>query len=237
MVGISTAGPLGPLLVCRLDSSSTVEAEFLISALQGLGDISPVFVGADNLLNTSRFTGCSILLVVGWEAQDHAGQLIEDFRELYPNKPIVVFSNKNDPRIRTKAFVKGTDNYISPDCSEAEIRAKVRRLWRLAQIGEQTSGMRDAPIRVRGLEIWLNEMVVLQNGQPVQLSPRELAMLIFLAKQHPQSVSRQTLEREVFGFRGDPGTNVVAVHVHRLRRKISPDGAILRTIPGGYQLS
>ena len=217
------------------------EAEYFVSVLRDLGRIVPVFVGADNLLKTSRFMGVSMLLVTGWEAQDREARLLEDFRKAFPDKPVVVLGRRNCPRIRMEAFVKGTDNYISPDCTEAEIEAKARRLWRLvkngAQNGEQKVGMKNAPIKMRSLEIWLEEMVVLQNGRPVPLSQRELAMLIYLAKKHPSAVSRQTLEREVFGCRGDPGTNVVAVHIHRLRKKISPDGDILRTIPGGYQLN
>lgn len=232
MVGISNAQGAGPILIYGVDPGSKAQAEFFLSAIREIDRSVPVLVGPDTPLNTGRFAGCSMLLIVGWTAGAREARKLAEFRKAFAQKPVVVFGRSGDPQARAEAFVAGADNYIQPDCTKPEIRAKMHRLLQLSR----KSGMQAPPVRLRDLEIWLEEMIVLKNGRQVQLSQRELDMLIFLARAHPASVSRQTLEREVFGLRNDPGTNVVAVHMHRLRKKISADGDILKTIPGGYQL-
>ncbi|GKY89224.1 response regulator transcription factor [Sinisalibacter aestuarii] len=232
-MGAFSRREVSPVVVYGVDSSTKVEAEHYLNTVQDLGQVVPVFVSAADMENPLRFSGCSMFVMMGWNALEHEVRILQEFRKASPHIPIIVHGRRNDPQIRMEAFVQGADNFVSSDCPSAEIHAKIQRLWRLAH----TKRDKESTIEVHGLEVWPEEKVVLKEGRRVQLSKRELDMLVCLAKKHPQAVSRQTLEREVFGCRADPGTNVVAVHMHRLRKKISANGKLLRTVPGGYRLT
>ncbi|MBF9031734.1 hypothetical protein HKCCE3408_15140 [Rhodobacterales bacterium HKCCE3408] len=172
-----------------------------------------------------------MLVLLGWTASPEQVDVIRSYRQAGPRKPILVVSRHADVALREQAFREGADNFVTPDHSELECVAKVRRLWNMA-----SQWVENAPISVGALEIWPEHKVVLNEGKRVQLSRKEMDVLTFLAERHPRTVSRRVLEQKVFGLRNDPGTNVVAVHVHRLRKKISEKGDLLKTVPGGYKL-
>ncbi|WP_205171131.1 winged helix-turn-helix domain-containing protein, partial [Burkholderia sp. LMG 13014] len=76
-------------------------------------------------------------------------------------------------------------------------------------------------------------------GRPVALLPREYLLLEFLMRHADQTVSRTMLFEAVWGYRLDERTNVIDVHVSRLRKKLDPTGALslIRTVRGsGYTL-
>ncbi|MEI9927757.1 MAG: winged helix-turn-helix domain-containing protein [Sphingomonas sp.] len=103
-------------------------------------------------------------------------------------------------------------------------------------------GLRLVPLEIviGPLSIDPVERRVTRSGRPIALLPREYALLLHLARQEGRCVDRAELLRAVWGLRFDPGTNVVEVHISRLRAKLDRGfGApLLRTEKGlGYRLT
>lgn len=176
------------------------------------------------------------LIVTGWRALPDEVAFVSRFRQGAAFAPILVIAANDDKDARDQAFIAGADNYVSPDASESEIILKASRLRDLAEMAK----IAEAPLTFGGLSIWLHANMVMRDHEPISLSRRELAILMCLARNSPEVVSREQMEREALGIRHDPGTNVVAVHIHRIRLKIGngKNNKLIQSIPGqGYRLS
>ncbi|APR51620.1 winged helix-turn-helix domain-containing protein [Sphingomonas koreensis] len=93
--------------------------------------------------------------------------------------------------------------------------------------------------RIGDLRIDRVRRTIARAGIPIPLVPREFALLLYLAERHGEFVSRRELLEQVWGLRFDPGTNVVAVHISKLRAKIDRGFAapMIRGVKGlGYRL-
>jgi two-component system OmpR family response regulator len=97
----------------------------------------------------------------------------------------------------------------------------------------------ETEIGVGDLEMDLLARQVKRAGQPIELQPREFRLLEFLMRHHGQVVTRTMLLEKVWDYHFDPQTNVIDVHVSRLRRKIDKGFAypLIHTVRGtGYVL-
>lgn len=184
-------------------------------------------------IRADAVTSSHLAIFAGWRAEREEIGLLRTLRRSDVNKPILVVGANSRVESRNLAFVNGADNYLSPGYLGTELGAKVNR-----HVARSEFGIEEKPINLQTLRIWPNQAIVMQGNERVPLSRKELTMLLCLAKRSPNPVSREELEREAFGLRHNPGTNVVAVHIHRLRSKFENGSDVLRTVPGkGYQLN
>jgi two-component system OmpR family response regulator len=101
------------------------------------------------------------------------------------------------------------------------------------------AGAADTVLRVADLEMDLLSRTVRRAGQALELQPREFRLLEYLMRHAGQVVTRTMLLEGVWDYHFDPQTNVIDVHISRLRGKIDKgfDPALLRTVRGaGYSL-
>jgi len=153
-------------------------------------------------------------------------------RERWPTIPAIVLSAQAEPDDRVDVFSAGADYYPCAPYNELEIRA---RLWSI----RQRLAQRPNSISIRDFELYKDTRTVLYSGRPVQLSPTEFDILHCLVSGYPYPVNRKTLLKKVFHLDIEPGTNVVEVHIHRLRRKLVDNKVkqLLKTVSGqGYVL-
>ncbi len=125
----------------------------------------------------------------------------------------------------------GADDALSVQSSDALIAARIAAIVR--------RGMATRWLRIGDLGIDTLERQVSRAGRAIPLLPREYRLLLVLARTPGQTVSRQTLVSALCGLRFDPGTNVIEVHMSRLRAKLDRGFAVpmLRTERGqGYRL-
>jgi two-component system OmpR family response regulator len=95
-------------------------------------------------------------------------------------------------------------------------------------------------LRVADLEMDLLKREVIRAGRPIQLQPREFRLLEYLMRHAGQVVTRTMLLEQVWDYHFDPQTNVIDVHISRLRGKIDKDfdSPLLQTVRGaGYMIS
>ncbi len=160
--------------------------------------------------------------------------LIEELRRRRVTTPVLILSAKHSVDDRVRGLQTGGDDYLTKPFAFAELLARVQALLRRA------SGTAE-PMRlvVGDLTLDLITRDVRRGDQPVELRPREYALLEYLMRNAGRVVSKTMILAHVWDYRFDPGTNVVDVLVFRLREKIdrSFETRLLHTVRGvGYVL-
>jgi len=152
--------------------------------------------------------------------------------------PAMVLSALATVDDRVDGLRAGADDYLVKPFSFAELSARIeallRRTDRIAADAQPTR------LNVGDLEIDLLARTVTRDGRSIALGAREFNLLEYLARHAGQVVTRTMMLEKIWNYHFDPGSNVVDVHIGRLRRKIEEGfGApILHTVRGaGYRLS
>ena len=151
--------------------------------------------------------------------------------------PVVILSALDSVDDRIDGLRGGSDDYLTKPFSFAELLARAEALLRRAEVGGTSAQTR---LVVGDLEINLLSRDVRRQGKVIRLVPREYNLLEFLPRHAGQVVTRTMMLEKIWNYHFDPGTNVVDVHVGRLRRKIDDgfDRPLLHTVRGaGYRLS
>jgi two-component system OmpR family response regulator len=133
---------------------------------------------------------------------------------------------------RVRGLTGGADDYLGKPFAFAEL---VARLDVLVRRGAPRPGR----VRIRHLEIDVPAHRVWVAGEPVELSPKQFALLAFLVAHAGEVVSRAMLVEQVFGYAFDAVTNIVDVHLSNLRQKIDRPGqpSLVTTVRGvGFRL-
>jgi len=148
--------------------------------------------------------------------------------------PVLILSALGDVDDRVKGLKAGGDDYLVKPYAFAELLARLEALLR--------RGRADAPdttLKLADLEMDLVGRTVRRAGKPIELKPKEFALLEYLMRHAGHVVTRTMLLENVWDYSFDPQTNVIDVHISRLRQKIDKgqDKPLLSTIRGaGYSL-
>ena len=160
--------------------------------------------------------------------------MVERLRQDGDQTPVLFLSALGEINHRVEGLRAGGDDYLVKPYAFAELIARVEALARRRETGSvQTL------LRVGELEMDLIGRVVRRRGQEIDLQPREFQLLEFLMRHAGQSVTRTMLLEKVWEYHFDPQTNVIDVHISRLRSKIDKgfDRPMLQTVRGaGYRL-
>ena len=134
---------------------------------------------------------------------------------------ILVLSALGRAAQRVEGLEKGADDYLPKPFEPEELRARLRALLRRATMQVLDNDM----MAFSDLEIRLKARTVHVRREHVAVSPREFELIVFLAQNAGHVVTRMQLLENVWNLHFDPGTNVVDVHVGRLRRKLEEAGS------------
>jgi two-component system OmpR family response regulator len=152
--------------------------------------------------------------------------------------PALVLSALGTVDDRVKGLRAGADDYLAKPFSFAELLARVEALLRRAE--GASADVQVTRLTVGDLEIDLLARSVVRQGRAIALGAREFNLLEFLARHAGQVVTRTMMLEKIWNYHFDPGSNVVDVHIGRLRRKLEEgfSAPILHTVRGaGYRLS
>ena len=175
-----------------------------------------------------------ILVVdLGLPDQDGIG-LILHLRQMGLRAPVLILSARRSVDDRVRGLEQGGDDYLTKPFALAELLARLRNLLkRNSPAGEATR------LRVMDLELDLLRREATRSGQPLQLTQQEFVLLEYLCRNAGRVVTRSMILDKVWGMRIQPDTNVVDVHIYRLRGKVDGAGQqpLIRTMRGvGYVL-
>jgi two-component system OmpR family response regulator len=160
--------------------------------------------------------------------------IVESARSAGRRAPILVLSALGEVDDRVEGLRRGGDDYLVKPFAFSELLA---RLEALARRGDTEKG--ETRLKVGDLEMDLLARNVKRAGRLVDLKPREFQLLEYLMRHAGQVVTRTMLLEKVWGYHFDPQTNVIDVHISRLRGKIDKgfDTPLLHTVRGaGYVL-
>lgn len=161
--------------------------------------------------------------------------VVAELRRAGRDTPVLMISALSDVDERVRGLRAGGDDYLTKPFAPDEMSARAEVLLRRRQ--PQAVVQR---LRVADLELDLVSHVAYRGGQPLTLLPTEYRLLEFLMRNSGQVLTRTMIFETVWGFHFDPGTNVIDVHIARLRRKIDGTGqlALIHTVRGtGYMIA
>jgi len=160
--------------------------------------------------------------------------LIEEMRDKGDQTPVLILSALGQVDDRVTGLRAGGDDYLAKPYAFSELLARVEVLARRRKSGEA-----DTVYRVGDLEMDRLAHTVSRGGKVIPLQPREFRLLEYLMKHAGQVVTRTMLLENVWDYHFDPQTNVIDVHISRLRAKIDKgfDETLLQTVRGaGYMI-
>ena len=176
------------------------------------------------------------ILIVDLGLPDEDGlSLILRLRQLGLRAPVLILSARRSVDDRVRGLEQGGDDYLTKPFALAELLARVRNL-----VKRNTSSATEATrLRVLDLELDLLRREASRSGEILNLTPQEFVLLEYLCRNAGRVVTRSMILDAVWGMRIQPDTNVVDVHIYRLRGKVDTNGRqpLIRTLRGvGYVL-
>ncbi|WP_294333455.1 response regulator transcription factor [uncultured Sphingomonas sp.] len=172
------------------------------------------------------------LLIVDRQLPDGEGlDLIAALRADGFRTPALVLSALGSLDDRVRGLRAGGDDYLPKPFALVELLARVEALLR------RPDERRDTRLIVGPLDLDLLEGKASRAGRPLDLLPRELKLLDYLVRRPGRIVTRSMLLQDVWGYSFEPNSNVVDVHIGRLRRKVDGEGEVqlIRNVRGqGY---
>lgn len=160
----------------------------------------------------------------------HGLAVLRELRRVKPRQPILVLSALDQVEERVDGLDRGADDYLPKPFAMTELLARLRSVVRRATL--------DAPsslVRIGALELDLARRSALRDGRPLNLTPREYALLMFLVARRGRVVTREEIGKHVIDRAFEPSSNAIDVSVCGLRHKIG-DPDYVTTVRGvGYR--
>lgn len=209
-------------------------ARTLKKALEEDGHV--VDVASDGVTGESMASdaGYDVLVLDRMLPHKEGQDVVRDLRQAGVSTPVLILSALDGVQHRVEGLNAGSNDYLGKPFSTDELLARVRALWH----GRDRNGP-ITRLQVGDLEMDLLARTVHRGGGKIDLQPREFRLLEYLMRNAGTVVTRTMLLEKVWDYHFDPQTNVIDVHISRLRAKIDRDFSkpLLHTVRGlGYRL-
>ncbi len=160
--------------------------------------------------------------------------VVQELRQRSVHTPVLILTARDEVDSRVRGLELGADDYLSKPFDLAELMARVHALVRRAKLRHG-----DVSLSAGNLTLDPLKREVTRNGQRIDLSPREFALLEFLMRNAGRTVSRSRIAEAVWNYQFDTETNVVDVYINYLRKKLAvkDQPTLIQTVRGvGYRL-
>lgn len=209
-------------------------AQFLQKALKESGHTADLAEDGEAGLALAEGGGYDVLIVDRMLPKLEGLAVVKSLRSIGNRTPVLILSALGEVDDRVKGLRAGGDDYLTKPYAYTELLARIEALGRRAVPEEQET-------RYVVGDLVLDRLAhrVTRGGEPIPLQPREYRLLEYLMKHAGQVVTRTMLLENVWDYHFDPQTNVIDVHVSRLRGKIDKgfDAPLLHTVRGaGYMI-
>ena len=159
--------------------------------------------------------------------------LCRAIKAVHPELPIIFFTANDLESDVLTGFDLGAEDYITKPFDLREVNIRIRAVLRRFQ---KTLGPeKREQISIPGGQIYENERAVVQDGEPVELTPKEFDLLVWLLKNPRQVFTRTHLLDEIWGYDFMGDTRTVDIHIQRLRKKLYMGRSIITVFGVGYK--
>jgi DNA-binding response OmpR family regulator len=158
--------------------------------------------------------------------------VLRSLREEHNPVPVLLLTARGELDDRVEGLKQGADDYLAKPFFIEELAARLQALIR------RTSGERLSELRIADLTVNLVTREVSRGDRRIELTPREFSLLTYLMRSPGHVYTRTQILEHVWEYFFNPGTNVVDVHIRRLRAKLTVEGEepIVETVRGvGYR--
>jgi two component transcriptional regulator, winged helix family len=223
----------GPMKILVIEDDREA-AEYLEKALVEAGHTAHVARDGETGFSLADAESYDVLIVDRMLPRRDGLSVIAGMRARGNETPALILSALGEVDDRVKGLRAGGDDYLTKPYAFAELLARIEVLNRRATV-------RDGETMYRAGDLELDRLshTVKRAGREITLQPREFRLLEYLMRHGGQVVTRTMLLENVWDYHFDPQTNVIDVHVSRLRSKIEKgfDKPLLHTVRGaGYML-
>ncbi|MEM1104363.1 MAG: response regulator transcription factor [Pseudomonadota bacterium] len=219
------------ILVIEDDASA---AAHVVKGLRGSGHSVDLATDGEAGLMMAEAGGYDAFVVDRMVPKADGLSVVRKLRASGDDTPALFLSALGELNHRVEGFDAGGDDYLPKPYAFAELLARVEALGR-----RRAAPPKQTVLSTMDLELDLLTRAVRRGGQRIDLQPREFKLLSYLLRHAGRIVTRAMLLENVWGYHFDPQTNVIDVHISRLRSKIDKgfDTPLLETVRGsGYRL-
>lgn len=209
-------------------------ASYLMHALDESGHIAHHASDGDTGYAMASSMDYDVLIIDRMLPRRNGISIIESLRAEGNNTPILILSALGEVDDRVKGLRAGGDDYLTKPYAFTELLARIEVMARRTAPSEA-----ETAYKVGDLTLDRLSRKVERNGETINLQPREFRLLEYLMKNAGRLVTRTMLLENVWDYHFDPMTNVIDVHMSRLRAKVDKgyDTPLLHTIRGaGYMV-
>jgi two-component system, OmpR family, response regulator len=233
---MSKFGVWSPMQVLIIEDDRDA-AGYMAKGLKESGhNIETVHSGKEGLLIAAG-ADFDVLIVDRMLPELDGLSLVRTLRATGNQTPVLFVSALGDVDERVKGLRSGGDDYLAKPYAFSELLARLESLVRRSATG--TTAGPETVLHYQDLSLDLLARRVTRAGRPIDLQPREFKLLEVLMRHAGQVMTRTMLLEKVWDYRFDPQTNVIDVHISRLRQKIDRGYAqpLIQTVRGaGYSL-
>ena len=141
-------------------------------------------------------------------------EVLRTLRDRGVTVPVLVLTAQDSVEFKVDALRAGADDYVTKPFSFEELLARVEALSRRPKL------LTGRSLKVADLALDLESREVLRDGKPIELTPKEYAVLEYLMRHQGRVMSRTLITEYAWDYHFDPGTNIVDVVINRLRKKV-----------------
>lgn len=216
-----------------LVEDDTQVCDFIKKGLVEAGHIIDIKFNGKDGLSAAQNRFYDVIILDRMLPQLDGISIIQTLRVDGNSTPIIILSALADVEDRVLGLKSGGDDYLVKPFAFAELLARVEIL------GRRNTLINDQPSKLKAgqLELDLITRLVSREGRIIELQAREFKLLEYMLRHKNQVITRAMLLENVWDYHFDPQTNVIDVHISRLRNKVDKDfqTQIIRTVRGsGY---
>lgn len=211
-------------------------ADFISQSLEKSKHDSEVAYDGNSGLEKALNNKYDVLIVDRMLPEIEGLEIIKKLREKNITTPVLILSALGETDDRVKGLKSGGDDYLVKPFAFEELLARIEALVRREAMKNNVQ----TEIEVHGLTLDLLKRTAIRDNEEIELNGKEFKLLEYLLRNQGQNITRTMILENVWNYHFDPQTNIIDVHISRLRQKLGKiDGQpFIRTVRGsGYTIA